>query len=225
MLEKNLIFIPWNTRIYPGIPRNTQEYLEIAESKKGSRKYPTLHFNTPTQPEPNPLSGIFSNTWPESGQVLKNPIRWALLLTAGPSSSSFQPNHPKKEIVWNSAKWKKIYFSLSLGCDIFPPPSLIEGCRPSVQLRITDYKTWGRLLSDLCWTSTHCFGSYSSLSNFEQLDVLWRALSELSTIRGCSLSGVSRPPPLPPSPLPSCHHPSSFGRPPPQVMTLFMNSS
>ena len=121
MLEKNLIFIPWNTRIYPGIPRNTQEYPEIAESKKGSRKYPTLHFNTPTQPEPNPLSGIFSNTWPESGQVLKNPIRWALLLTAGPSSSSFQPQPPQKRDCVEQRKVEKNLFLFKLGMWHLPP--------------------------------------------------------------------------------------------------------
>ena len=56
---------------------NTQEYPEIPESKKDTRKYPTVYFNTPTRPEPDPLPGIFSNTRPDP--ILKNPTRWALL--------------------------------------------------------------------------------------------------------------------------------------------------
>ena len=52
---------------------NTQEYPEIPESKKDTRKYPTVYFNTPTRPEPDPLPGIFSNTRPDP--IFKNPTR------------------------------------------------------------------------------------------------------------------------------------------------------
>ena len=38
------------------------KYPEISESEKDTRKYPIVYFNTPTRPEPNTLSGIFSNT-------------------------------------------------------------------------------------------------------------------------------------------------------------------
>ena len=33
----------------PEIPGNTQEYPEIPESKKDTRKYPLVYFNTPTR--------------------------------------------------------------------------------------------------------------------------------------------------------------------------------
>ena len=62
-----------------GKPRNTQKYLtypEIPESKKDTRKYPIVFFDTPTRPEPDPLPGVFSNTRPDP--ILKNPTRWAL---------------------------------------------------------------------------------------------------------------------------------------------------
>ena len=70
-----------------GKPRNTPntrhtqkypKYLEIPESKKDTQKYPIVYFNTPTRPEPELLSGIFSNTRPDP--ILKIPTRWALLL-------------------------------------------------------------------------------------------------------------------------------------------------
>ena len=57
--------------IYPEIPGNTQEYPEIPESKKDTRKYPTVYFNTPTRPEPDPLPGIFSNTRPDPTRYWK----------------------------------------------------------------------------------------------------------------------------------------------------------
>ena len=71
MLEKNLNV--WLTtskkrddiQFSPEIPGNTQEYPEIPESKKDTRKYPIVYFNTPTRPEPDPLPGIFSNTRPD----------------------------------------------------------------------------------------------------------------------------------------------------------------
>ena len=43
----------------------TQKYPEIPESKKDTRKYPIIYFNTPTRPEPDPLPGIFSDTRPD----------------------------------------------------------------------------------------------------------------------------------------------------------------
>ena len=45
------------TRKYPTYP-------EIPESKKDTRKYPIVYFDTPTRPEPDPLPGILSNTRP-----------------------------------------------------------------------------------------------------------------------------------------------------------------
>ena len=60
---------PLNTRKYPTYP-------EIPESKKDTRKYPIVFFDTPTRPEPDPLPGILSNTRPNP--ILKNPTRWAL---------------------------------------------------------------------------------------------------------------------------------------------------
>ena len=58
-----------NTRKYPTYP-------VIPESKKHTRKYPIVFFDTPTRPELNPLPGILSNTRPDP--ILKNPTRWAL---------------------------------------------------------------------------------------------------------------------------------------------------
>ena len=66
------------TQKYLEIPENTPEYPELPESKKDTRKYPIVYFNTPTRPEPDPLPGIFSNTRPDP--ILKNPTRWALLM-------------------------------------------------------------------------------------------------------------------------------------------------
>ena len=63
---------PRNTRKYPTYP----EIPEIPESKKDTRKYPIVFFDTPTRPEPDPLPGILSNTRPDL--ILKNPTRWAL---------------------------------------------------------------------------------------------------------------------------------------------------
>ena len=48
-----------------GKPRNTQKYPtypEIPESKKDTRKYPIVYFDTPTRPEPDLLHSILSNT-------------------------------------------------------------------------------------------------------------------------------------------------------------------
>ena len=62
-----------------GKPRYTRKYPtypEIPESKKDTRKYPILFFDTPTRPEPDPLPGILSNTRPDP--ILKNSTRWAL---------------------------------------------------------------------------------------------------------------------------------------------------
>ena len=77
MLEKNLNV--WLTtskkrddiQFSPEIPGNTQEYPEIPESKKDTRKYPIVYFNTPTRPEPDPLPGIFSNTRPDPTRYWK----------------------------------------------------------------------------------------------------------------------------------------------------------
>ena len=72
MFEKNLnvsLTTPQKKRkypIYPEIPGNTQEYPEIPDSKKDTRKYPIVYFNTPTQPKPDLLPGIFSNTRPDN---------------------------------------------------------------------------------------------------------------------------------------------------------------
>ena len=71
-----------NTQKYPTYPeipgktRNTRKYPEIPKSKKDTRKYPIIFFDTPTQPEPDPLPGILSNTRPDP--ILKNPTRWTL---------------------------------------------------------------------------------------------------------------------------------------------------
>ena len=71
MFEKNLnvsLTTPQKKRkypIYPEIPGNTQEYPEISDSKKDTRKYPIIYFNTPIRPEPDRLPGIFSNTRPD----------------------------------------------------------------------------------------------------------------------------------------------------------------
>ena len=63
-----------------GDPRNTRKYPEISEipeSKKDTRKYPFVYFDTPTRPEPNPLPIFF----PIPDPILKNPTRWALDVT------------------------------------------------------------------------------------------------------------------------------------------------
>ena len=63
-----------------GDPRNTRKYPEISEipeSKKDTRKYPFVYFDTPTRPEPNPLPIFF----PIPDPILKNPTRWALVLS------------------------------------------------------------------------------------------------------------------------------------------------
>ena len=65
-----------------GKPRNTRhtrkypKYPEKPESKKDTRKYPIVFFDTTTRPEPDPLPGILSTTRPDP--ILKNPTRWAL---------------------------------------------------------------------------------------------------------------------------------------------------
>ena len=63
-----------------GKPRNTRKYSKypkILESKKDTRKYPIVSFDTSTRPKPDLLPGILSNTRPDP--ILKNPTRWALL--------------------------------------------------------------------------------------------------------------------------------------------------
>ena len=60
-----------------GKPRNTRhtrkypKYPEKPESKKDTKKYPIVFFDTPTRPEPDPLPGILSNTRPDP--ILKKP--------------------------------------------------------------------------------------------------------------------------------------------------------
>ena len=72
MLEKNL-----NVWLTSSKKRDDIQFSpEIPESKKDTRKYPIIYFNTPTRPEPDPLPGIFSDTRPDP--MLKNPTRWAL---------------------------------------------------------------------------------------------------------------------------------------------------
>ena len=62
MSKKEMIsYKPKNTRKYQGIPGITQEYLR---AKKYPQKNLIVYFNTPTQPEPDPLTIIFSNTQP-----------------------------------------------------------------------------------------------------------------------------------------------------------------
>ena len=61
-----------------GKPRNTQKYLtypkylELPKSKKDTRKYPIVYFDTPTRLIP----GILSTT--RSDLISKNPTCWAL---------------------------------------------------------------------------------------------------------------------------------------------------
>ena len=68
--------------VNPEIPENTRhtriypKYPEILESKKDTRKYPIVFFDTPTRPEPDPLPGILSNTRPD-------PTRYWKTLPAG----------------------------------------------------------------------------------------------------------------------------------------------
>ena len=57
-----------------GKPRNTRKYPtypEIPESKKDTRKYPIVFFDTPTRPEPDPLPGILSTTRPDPTRYWK----------------------------------------------------------------------------------------------------------------------------------------------------------
>ena len=49
---------PRNTRKYLTYPENPK-YPEIPESKKDTRKYPIVFFDTPTRPEPDPPPGGF----------------------------------------------------------------------------------------------------------------------------------------------------------------------
>ena len=78
MLDKNLSIYGW-TQKYTKIPEKIK-YPEIPESKKDTRKYLIVYFDTPTRPEPDPLPGIFSDTRPDP--ILKNPTRWALGTTS-----------------------------------------------------------------------------------------------------------------------------------------------
>ena len=82
-----------------GKPRNTRKYPtypEIPESKKDTRKYPIVFFDTPTRPEPDPLPGILSTTRPDP--ILKNPTRWALVFNLAQwyrgGKSREEQNHP-----------------------------------------------------------------------------------------------------------------------------------
>ena len=59
------------TQKYLEIPENTHEYPELPESKKDTRIYPIVYFSTLTRPEPDPLPGIFSNTWPDPTRYWK----------------------------------------------------------------------------------------------------------------------------------------------------------
>ena len=59
MLEKNLNVWLTTSKKRDDI-QYTQKYPEIPESKKDTRKYPIVYFNTPAQPEPS----IFTNTLP-----------------------------------------------------------------------------------------------------------------------------------------------------------------
>ena len=52
---------PRITRKYPTYP----EIPGLPESKKHTRKYQIVFFDTPTRPEPDPLPGILSNTRPD----------------------------------------------------------------------------------------------------------------------------------------------------------------
>ena len=76
--------MPENTRHTRKYPK----YPEIPESKKDTRKYPIVYFDTPTRPEPDPLPGILSNTQPDPS--LKNPTRWALQTTGSASDETPQ---------------------------------------------------------------------------------------------------------------------------------------
>ena len=59
-------------------PKNTRKYPDIPESKKDTRKYPIVFFDTTTRPEHDPpLPSVLSNTRPDP--ILKNPTRWALV--------------------------------------------------------------------------------------------------------------------------------------------------
>ena len=52
----------------PGNTRHTRKYPkypEKPESKKDTRKYPIVNFDTPTRPEPDPLPSILSTTRPD----------------------------------------------------------------------------------------------------------------------------------------------------------------
>ena len=100
---------PRNTRKYPTYPR----YPGIPESKKGTQKYPIVFFDTPTRPEPDPLPGILSNTRPDP--ILKNPTRWALLVTSCPSvffASSPSLSHNHLHILRQTLKLKITFFHL-----------------------------------------------------------------------------------------------------------------
>ena len=63
-------------------PRNTKEYLELPRNTCEQKKYPEkkliVHFNTPTQPEPDLLTVIFFIPDP-AGTNIENPTCWALL--------------------------------------------------------------------------------------------------------------------------------------------------
>ena len=87
----NYLWITQNTRNYP-------EYPELPKSKKDTRKYPILFFNTPTRPEPDPLPSIFSYTRPDP--ILKNPTRWAL-----PSVPHATPLMPGLNIISDKEAW------------------------------------------------------------------------------------------------------------------------
>ena len=81
-----------------GKPRNTQKYPkypEIPESKKDTRKYPIVFFDTPTRPEPDPLPGILSNTRPD----IEKPY------PLGTKSMPDQKNNANEVSRWFSDLW------------------------------------------------------------------------------------------------------------------------
>ena len=79
-----------------GKPRNTRKYPtypEIPESKKDTRKYPIVFFDTPTRPEPDLLPGILSTTQPDLTRYWKT-------LPAGhwPEAKIFDMSTSKKNL-------------------------------------------------------------------------------------------------------------------------------
>ena len=82
-----------NTRHIRKYPKYLK-YPEIPESKKDTRNYPIVFFDTSTRPEPDPLPGILSNTRPDP--IMKNPTRWALVVITPHLSKQLQANSSSK---------------------------------------------------------------------------------------------------------------------------------